>query len=126
MDFAERLNWLFENVLNDEGRPYRNSDVTRGTAKIGRKVSTTYLSKLRNGEQSNPNWQVVRVLAEFFDVPITFFYEETLSDSYKESLKVAKLLDTDEVSREIATRSVALNKVSKQAILQIITQLSGE
>ena len=124
VNLADKINWLFENIRHPSGREYRYEEVEAATAENGRKITISYLSKLRRGEQNNPNWTVIRSLAQFFNVPVTYFYDETLSKDYLDQLKLAASIDPQ--TRQIALRSGRLSPKKKQAILNLIELLAED
>ena len=88
---SSKLSWLFENVLHPSGREYKYTEIEELTEQAGRKVAASYVGKLRRGEQENPAWDVVRVLAKVFGAPISFFFEK-LSDEEMQNIKIANAI----------------------------------
>jgi len=125
MDFAARLNWLFENWQDANDRTLRNTEVARGIGEIGFSISNAYIGKLRTGS-SKPSWEVVWAFAQFFGVPVTFFYQDYLDEEDLKVFKATSSLRGDEVSLKIATRLPELKPVTKQALLAIIRDIEGE
>jgi transcriptional regulator with XRE-family HTH domain len=72
----ERLAYLFAAVHAPDARPYSCPEVARGVAAVGGSVSAVYLKKLLSGERGEPTLRVLRGLADFFAVPLSFFLDE--------------------------------------------------
>ena len=72
----ERLAYLFATVHAPDARPYSCPEVARGVAAVGGSVSAVYLKKLLSGERGEPTLRVLRGLADFFAVPLSFFLDE--------------------------------------------------
>ena len=62
--FALKLNRLFEQ------RRCTQTEVAEALKGVASRV---YLWKLRTGRATNPSFQVIRALAEFFAVPVSYF-----------------------------------------------------
>lgn len=122
---ANRLDWLFKNILHPDGREYKYTEVQDATEKIGRKVTSSYIGKLRRGEQTNPAWDVVSILAQFFGVPITFFFQEKIDEAELERFKIAATIQ-DENVQEIALYAGRLSTERKQAILEVLKSMVSD
>ena len=70
---SDRVNWLFENIRPDDVHEYTYQEVENATRELGHPVTGTYIWKMRKGQAQKPNWLILRTLAQFFKVPITFF-----------------------------------------------------
>ena len=116
---AERLDWLFQNILHPDGREYKYIEIQNKTEKLGRKVTASYIGKLRRGEQENPAWDVVSVLAQVFNVPITFFYQQQMTEEELERIKIATVLQEEKVG-EIALKARDLSPAQRKTILDVI------
>lgn len=91
--FAEKLSLLFETRLSPDLDPFTLVEVSEGT---GGNISPTYLMNLRDGKFSNPSMSKIKALSKFFDVPITYFYDENGATQLKSELReeFEKTLDT--------------------------------
>src|SRR3954471_13876673 len=72
----ERLAYLFATVHAPEARPYSCPEVARGVAAVGGSVSAVHQKKLLSGDRGEPPLRVLRGLADFFAVPLSFFLDE--------------------------------------------------
>lgn len=68
--FQKRLNELFSNSK----QRLTNKIVVEGMLDQGIKISSPYLSQLRNGVRNNPSDDVVEALARYFGVPSGYFF----------------------------------------------------
>ncbi|MFI7002377.1 hypothetical protein [Nocardia sp. NPDC050175] len=50
----------------------------------GGSISSTYLWQLATGRQHNPTLEQLDVLAEFFEVPIEYFYNDAVADQVRD------------------------------------------
>jgi transcriptional regulator with XRE-family HTH domain len=116
VDFAERIDWLFKEFTNPQGREYTYQEVEAGT---GKAVTSTYVWKLRTGKATNPGYRVLKAISLFFQVPISYFFEEELSPDYVKELHLATKLHQAGVAH-IALRASDLDVRGKQAVLEMI------
>ena len=116
---SEKLDWLFTNIHHPDGREYMYSEIQDETERRGRKITASYIGKLRRGEQENPAWDVISVLAQVFDVPITFFYQQQMNEDELERIKIAAILQEERVG-EIALKARNLSPAQRQTILDVI------
>jgi transcriptional regulator with XRE-family HTH domain len=90
--------------------------VEEGTNKA---VTGAYIWKLRTGKAENPGYRVLKALSDFFGVPVSYFFEEQVSEEYVQDLKLVAELRKAGVAR-IALRASNLDEAGKQAILEMI------
>lgn len=105
--FSARLNFLFDTIKKADGTLHSNREVARV---IG--ISPAYISRLRSGEMSNPGYDLVGKLAEFFNVPVSYFYETEGSEEENESKRIAV--------NNIALRA---SKLDDQGMAALLTML---
>ncbi len=119
---AEKLDRLFSAVRPGGRREYSYEDVSRGIRQRGiTTMSDSLLWELRTGKKDNPKMRQVEALADFFGVPVSYFFDtDESAELYArlESLPIA--LDAD--VRKIALRAVDLSPDTLRAIGQIIEQ----
>lgn len=102
---ADKLSLLFETRLSHDLDPYTLVEVAEGT---GGSISPTYLMNLRDGKFSNPSMSKVKALSKFFNVPITYFYDEDgaqklRDDTRKEFERALNSLSNDDLRGQIAS-----------------------
>ncbi|RMH39083.1 MAG: XRE family transcriptional regulator [Gammaproteobacteria bacterium] len=115
-DLAEKIDLLFRTFTRPDGREYTYKEVELGTQKA---VTDAYVWKLRMGQATNPSYRVLRALAAFFQVPLTYFFEDDLSPEYLEDLKLAAALRDSQVA-EIALRVADLDERGLQAVREMV------
>lgn len=113
---ADKIDQLFRTFVRPDGREYTYKEVERGT---GRAVTDAYIWKLRMGKASNPSYRILKALADFFQVPVTYFFEDDVSPEYLEELKLAAKLRQQNVA-EIALRVADLDERGRQAVLEMV------
>lgn len=105
--FAEKLSLLFETRLSPDLDPFTLVEVSEGT---GGNISPTYLMNLRDGKFSNPSMSKIKALSKFFDVPITYFYDESGAKKLQTELRkefegIINALSSAQVRKEVATKA---------------------
>ena len=114
--FAAKLNRLFEEKRKPDGTQYTQTEVVEGTNGV---LTRVYLWKLRKGRASNPGFQIIRTLAEFFGVDPSYFFE---GDEVRAEL-AQEIEKRDELVDQIALRSSELDDTGKQAVLYMIESI---
>ncbi len=115
-NFASKLNYLFEKKRKPDGTQYTQTEVAEGTKGV---LTRVYLWKLRKGRASNPGFNVIQVLAEFFGVDPSYFFD---SDEMKGAL-ARESQERNELVDQIALRSSELDDKGKQAVLYMIESI---
>lgn len=72
----ERLNYLFTTVVQWDGKPYTAGRVAAWINDNGGKISSVYVLKILRGERKEPTAGYLRLIAQFFEISPSFFYEE--------------------------------------------------
>lgn len=129
-DFAAKLNRLFATVTRDDGKEYTNEQVAAmiSTSKSMEPISMSYLWSLRRGTKENPGYRHIQSLANFFGVPVGYFFEEDpnfttleerLSEIKAEREQLDKLLSNNDV-KAMALRAGELSAEGRRKILDLI------
>lgn len=71
----ERLNYLFATVVQWDGKPYTAARVAAWINDNGGKISSVYVLKILRGERKEPSPGYLRLIAQFFEVSPSFFYD---------------------------------------------------
>lgn len=117
MNIAEKLEHLFADTAGDRGRPATLQEiVNRMTERDIAPMSLSYLQQLRSGQAQNPRMQHLRALADAFDVPVTYFFDD--EEIALDEAGPAHELTPDE--RTIALRVHGLSRDSLDSIRSII------
>ncbi|MDQ8707193.1 helix-turn-helix domain-containing protein [Streptomyces sp. LHD-70] len=121
---AARLNHLFE-VIHPAGRsrPYSNDEVaTLLQEQGGPTVSGTYLWQLRTGRRDNPTKRHLEALADFFGVPVAYFFDDDVARRVGSDLETLQRLREAGV-QNVALRAVGLSPKSMDAVLAMIDRV---
>lgn len=130
VDFAGRLNHLFETIPGPDGKPYTNEAVVKGIEAAGETtISKAYLSELRTGKKDNPTLKHMEALAGFFGVtPNYFFGDDEYTERVQAELNLLAKMRRAGV-RDIALRASDLsdsNLSMIEAILETVIRNQGE
>jgi transcriptional regulator with XRE-family HTH domain len=119
---AEKLDRLFKAVRPAGRREYSYEEVSRGIRARGiTTMSDSLLWELRTGKKDNPKMRQIEALADFFGVPVTYFFDTEESARLYEQIETLPIaLDAD--VRRLALRAVDLSPDTLRAIEQIIEQ----
>lgn len=121
---AERIETLFRVVRRPDGEPFSNEDVARACREAtGETFSATYLWQLRTGRRANPTVRHVEALAQFFEVPATYFFDEEQAAAITRDLELLGAL-RDAGVRSVALRAVNLSPESIDTISDMIDVLA--
>lgn len=112
IDFAKKLNTLFEKKTKLDGTKYTQEEVIQGTKGL---LTRAYLWKLRTGRAKNPGFNIVQALANFFEVDINYF--QATEDKEQELLEQAK---KNKLISEVALRA---SMYSEETVLAILTMM---
>jgi transcriptional regulator with XRE-family HTH domain len=112
IDFAKKLNTLFEVKTKLDGSKYTQEEVIQGTHAV---LTRAYLWKLRTGRANNPGFYIVQALADFFEVDINYF--RVAEDQEKELLEKAR---RNKLVSEVALRASMFSEETVLALLYMI------
>jgi transcriptional regulator with XRE-family HTH domain len=106
---AEKLERLFDEVRKPDGSKYTQAEVVEGTSGI---LTRVYLWKLRTGRATNPGYQIIKALADFFGVDTNYFSE---AENDTEIVRPeGKYIEA------IQTRAYQLDEKGRKAILDMM------
>ncbi len=108
-NFSKKLNLLFNEKRKPDGSQYSQTEVVKGTKGV---LTRVYLWKLRTGRALNPGYQIIKVIADFFEVDPSYFFED--SDQPLPPQEPPDLVD------QIAFRAEKLDDAGKQTVLNMI------
>jgi len=120
MSLAERLAHLFE-VMHPASRgPFSFKEVSDAIQEAGGPtISATYLWQLRKGIRDNPTKSHLEALAQFFGVPVSYFFDDEHARRIDEQLDLVAAMRDNGV-RQVALRSAGLSVASLAAIQSMI------
>ncbi|MEU3985169.1 helix-turn-helix domain-containing protein [Streptomyces sp. NPDC026672] len=104
---ADRIDALFRVVRRPNREQYSHEEVARACREAtGESFSATYLWQLRTGRRGNPTKRHLEALAQFFDVPVVYFFDD------EQGAAIARELELLGALRDAEVRSVALRAVN--------------
>ena len=112
---ADRLEKLFAEARNPDGSRYTQTEVVAGTHGV---LTRVYLWKLRTGRATNPGFQIIKALADFFQVDANYFTQgEDATDG------TAGARPTGRYFQAITERASQLDDKAQKAILDLMDYL---
>ena len=122
MTLAERIEHLFAQTAGPAGRPVTLQEIVdRMTERGISTMSVSYLQQLRSGQAENPRVQHLRALADAFDVPATYFFEEEEAETGDgEVSDEAGSTDSATGERGIALRVHGLSEDALKSIRSVV------
>ncbi|HEX4791249.1 MAG TPA: helix-turn-helix domain-containing protein [Actinospica sp.] len=104
---AEKIDTLFQVVRRPNREQFSHEEVAKACrAATGETFSATYLWQLRTGRRDNPTKRHLEALAQFFHVPVAYFFDDDQGSA------IAKELELLGALRDAGVRSVALRAVN--------------
>ncbi|MFE7312852.1 helix-turn-helix domain-containing protein [Streptomyces sp. NPDC057555] len=76
---TEKINHLFATIKDDDGREYSNEYAANAISQTGINISMSYIWQLRKGKKDNPTVRHLQGLANFFGVPISYFFDDAVA-----------------------------------------------
>ena len=120
---AKRLQYLFESKRRPDGKRYSYREVLAAIdAAGGPSMSIGYLSQLVTGARTNPMMDAVQALAQFFEVPLSYFDAHENTAETNAQLKLVAALQHAGV-QDVAMRTVGLPPESIDLILGMIDRV---
>lgn len=127
---ADRLNHLFATVRprGRGNREYSNEDVAAEIGRVsGVTISQSYIWQLRKGKKDNPTLRHLQALAEFFGVPVAYFFDNEITDRVNAQLHELRAeqarRDADEESGDIALLAMRAGELSPERRQQVMDLL---
>lgn len=104
---AGKIDALFRVVRRPNRDPYSHEEVAKACREAtGESFSATYLWQLRTGRRDNPTKRHLEALAQFFEVPVAYFFDNAQASAIAEELELLGAL------RDASVRSMALRAVN--------------
>lgn len=121
---ADRISRLFSTVHPPDRGPYSNREVAEAiNERYGEKrIDRSYIWMLRTGQRDNPTKKHLEALAEFFDVPVAYFFDDDAADRIDAELDVIVAFRDSGVKR-IALRVAGLDEDACEAVVTMIDVL---
>ncbi|MFD6161650.1 XRE family transcriptional regulator [Nocardia sp. NPDC060256] len=100
---------MFQIIPSSSGEQHTNEEVaTACRDATGGSFSATYLWQLRTGRRDNPTKRHLEALANFFEVPVAYFFDDDQGKQIQAELELLGALRNAEV-RNVALRAVNLS-----------------
>ncbi|SES42944.1 helix-turn-helix transcriptional regulator [Actinokineospora terrae] len=120
---ADKIDHLFK-TIRPGGREYSYDEVARGCAEVaGGTFSKTYVWQLRTGQRDNPTKRHLEAVAAFFQVPVSYFFEDETTERVDSQLALAAAMRDADV-RDIALRASHLDPDARRSIVRIMQEVS--
>ncbi|WP_035798951.1 helix-turn-helix domain-containing protein [Kitasatospora mediocidica] len=104
---SEKIDALFRTVRRPNREQYSHEEVAKACREVtGESFSATYLWQLRTGRRNNPTKRHLEALAQFFQVPPAYFFDEEQGGEIAEEIALLGAL------RDAGVRSMALRAVN--------------
>jgi transcriptional regulator with XRE-family HTH domain len=111
---ADKLNHLFANATARGGQEYSNEQVAAAIVATGVTISQSYIWQLRKGKKDNPTFKHLQALAAFFGVPVSYFFDDEVTD------RVDQQLD------ELKAEQARLHEIMGSSDAQLMALRAGE
>ena len=120
---AQKVDWLFDVRRTPQGRQYTYGQVQRAS---GKRITASYVWKLRTGAMSNPGLSALSALSDFFQVPLDYFAEGR--EYLENSIHLGHALSENHTSRQDALGTLAehagsLSDDGLRALLAVVEYL---
>jgi transcriptional regulator with XRE-family HTH domain len=115
---ADKLNHLFATVRPQVGQEYSNEHVATAIGRTGVSISQSYIWQLRKGKKTNPTIRHLQALADFFGVPVAYFFDDEVTS------RVEGQLET--LAAEQARLAAAINNGDVKLMAMRAGELSQE
>jgi transcriptional regulator with XRE-family HTH domain len=113
LPLKDLVNFLFDNILHPEGRPYTTQEVTDHV-----RISHATINQMRTGRSKNPTLPTLQEISRFFGVPLSFFECSSIDECY--AILAEKPEAKTENVAEITFRASQLSPESQHDLLKII------
>ena len=122
---AEKIDRLFRLVRRPNREQFSHEEVAKSCRDTtGETFSATYLWQLRTGRRTNPTKRHLEALADFFNVPVAYFFDDNeQSSAITEELELLGALRDADV-RSVALRAVNLSPEGIDTISELIDVLA--
>jgi transcriptional regulator with XRE-family HTH domain len=131
---ADKLNRLFATVpaaSNDHPgrrREYSNEHVASEIGRLsGVSISQSYIWQLRKGKKDNPTLRHLQALAEFFGVPVAYFFDDEVTsrvDAQLETLAAERSRrELNEGHDQVAVMAMRAGELSPERRQQVMDLL---
>jgi transcriptional regulator with XRE-family HTH domain len=111
---ADKLNHLFASTTPRSGQEYSNEQAAAAIVATGVTISQSYIWQLRKGKKDNPTFKHLQALAAFFGVPVSYFFDDGVTDRVDQQLE------------ELRAEQERLNAIMGSSDAQLMALRAGE
>ena len=131
---ADKLNYLFAHHTARGGQEYSNEHVAAAICAEGEvKISQSYIWQLRKSKKYNPTYRHVHALAGFFGVPVSYFFDDEVTDRVNQQLETlrAEQVRLEELAgshdvRLMAMRAGELSPHRRRLVMELLNVVYRE
>ncbi|MCG0285369.1 helix-turn-helix domain-containing protein [Streptomyces sp. PSAA01] len=110
---ADKINNLFQ-AITDDGREHSNEYVAQAISKTGITISQSYIWQLRKGKKDNPTMRHLQALANFFGVPVAYFFDDAVAG------------EVDGKLAQMAAEQASVNEAFENGDIKLMAMRAGE
>ena len=123
--FADRLSRLIATVHPPDRKPYSYREIAQGVEELtGVSMSATHIQQLAVGARRDPKRSHIQALAQFFGVPVTYFFDDEVADQVDQQVSdVVAWRDTE--ARAMAQRAMQLSPRDRETVSALMDQLNS-
>jgi transcriptional regulator with XRE-family HTH domain len=123
--FADRLSRLIATVHPPDRKPYSYREIAQGVEELtGVSMSATHVQQLAVGARRDPKRSHIQALAQFFGVPVTYFFDDEVADQVDQQVSdVVAWRDTE--ARAMAQRAMQLSPRDRETVSALMDQLNS-
>ena len=127
---AGKVDWLISTAHPAGRGPYSDAEVAALIREAtGEPVTATAITKLRSGQATNPRQRLIAALAQFFEVPPDFFFDDYDGDQASLTPEQAELLALLRSARITSAEFRVLLRLSphaRQLLAGFVTAAAGD
>jgi transcriptional regulator with XRE-family HTH domain len=123
---ADKLNHLFATMTTPTGHELSNEHVASAIGvHADVTISQSYIWQLRKGKKDNPTLKHLQALADFFGVPVAYFFDDDVTGRIEEQLATlaaerAKLREEGSQVKLMAMRAGELSPQRRHQVMELL------
>jgi transcriptional regulator with XRE-family HTH domain len=131
---ADKLNYLFAHRTARNGQESSNEQVAAAICALGEAtISQSYIWQLRKSKKDNPTYKHLQALAGFFGVPVSYFFDDEVTDRVNQQLqqlraeqaRLTALAGRDDVQL-MAMRAGQLSPQRRRLVMELLNVVYRE
>ncbi|HEV2778720.1 MAG TPA: helix-turn-helix domain-containing protein [Actinophytocola sp.] len=131
---ADKLNDLFARYPSRDGQEFSNEHVAAAICARGEAtISQSYIWQLRKSKKDNPTYKHLHALAGFFGVPVSYFFDDEVTDRVNQQLdklraeqrRLDELAGRDDVQL-MAMRAGQLSPQRRRLVMELLNVVYRE